>query len=296
MAEQNGFDFGDERPAFVEEAPGTWGHVKHTAEEYSDLLINARLAVEGIVGVWRVLFDAGIERAAAEGTEQMHAHQLNVTGEKFWFGDTEVPADADQVERFLEHCSPDGNNEGIEQKLRKCSLLTHAGMYVAGVGSLLVKVWAPDNWRVDYMPYRSKFFDDSFRDELPRIALSRSAWWSCCSAQRLSESAHGVASLKGFEHGGRLYVQSGMTSGRGICESDGWRVCAIADWRGPTYSYAGLIAAWNSGRKERGDKRGLLVKINNQKCILEACAVFFDPEGYKPIEQSAEEEELDLGA
>lgn len=294
MLEQNGFDFGDEPTAFVEDAPEAWGDVKHTAEEYSNLLISALQDVQGIVGVWRVLFEAGIERAAAEGTEQMQAHQLNVTKEKFWFGETEIPVTYDQVQQFLAHCSPIGNSEGIEQKLRKCQMLTQGGMYVEGVGTLHVRVWAEDNWHIVYVPYRSKFFTPSFRDDAARVALSRSVWWSCYSGMKLAESGHGVASLKGFQHGGRLYVQSGMTTGRNTCECDGWRVCAPSDWRGPTYSYAGLIAAWNSGRKERGDKRGLLVKVNNRKCILDACTVFFDPEGYKPIEQDAAEEDQDL--
>ncbi len=55
-----------------------------------------------------------------------------------------------------------------------------------------------------------------------------------------------------------------------------WSVCLLADWTGPTYNYETQNKAVNDGRIQRSDRRGLIVRVRGQLCVLEAAACFYD--------------------
>ena len=97
-----------------------------------------------------------------------------------------------------------------------------------------------------------------------------------CCAQSLSDSGAGVAKVHVFIHEGRQYVNTGGLYSRDFRSCDAWSVCAVEDWRGPTYNDESQSLAWEEGRTQRSDRRGLVVIVRGQLAVLDGLATFYD--------------------
>ncbi len=101
-------------------------------------------------------------------------------------------------------------------------------------------------------------------------------WRPFYSADKIAESYDEPAPVPALQfQGRRVVITGGVYHGR-HAKGHGWAVAAAEDWHGPTYSYRSQCRAWNEGRKERGDQRGLLVRVDRQLCVLAEYVEFVD--------------------
>ena len=101
-------------------------------------------------------------------------------------------------------------------------------------------------------------------------------WGRAYCADKLAMAGKKVASVPTFIVNGREYVNDGTTSRGSYCECEGWTFCAPEDWAGPTYNYESQCKAWDEGRAERGDRRGLIIRVRGRLCVLDGVAEFYD--------------------
>ena len=144
---------------------------------------------------------------------------------------------------------------------------------------------------VDFHPWRDAFFLDSFRDDLPAIYAARSTWAAAYCADKLAYSDSNIASVPTFSLNGREYINDGGYGRGNYYECEGWTFRPLADWCGPTFSYRTQCKAWDEGRLERGDRRGLVVSVRGQHCVLDGVARVYDDKATGDAIYTADEED-----
>lgn len=278
MTAQLGFDFGGDAAPLFSEAPfGTWNEPVFTVAEYHAIFAKAITGLERIAGPARPIFREGIEAASAELTKMIE-WQSRDDGQAFALWHPDFKPDIGQVLDFVAHCSKmiGSSFPGIEYKVRSTARMLTAAMYVENVGTLIVHQWASDNIGIAYHPYRDHFFLESYRDAIQRMEVPYTVWGRAYCADKLAMSGKKVASVPTFSVNGREYINDGTTSRGSYCECKGWTFCAPGDWTGPTYTYETQCKAWDDGRAERGDRRGLIISVRGKLCVLNGLAEFYD--------------------
>ena len=295
MTDQIGFDFGQEcLPAvLVEDPPGSWTTPEFTTGQYETLFERAGLAMPQIFAQARPLFESGLQRVRAVHA-QLQDHRKSRDADagdrcyRLWRTDIEV--DALTLQAFIQHCQSmiDGNWDSPETEYKQRQDVSHrtVAMYCTGVGSVIVRIWDADNIAVDFVLGKDTFFLKSYRDEEHRMMASECVFEGQGASQPLSESGDKIAALMPFSFEGREYIKTRATYSARIHSCNAWTFCARSDWRGPTYSYRDLIQTWDDGRKQRGDCRGLMVRVRGQEVVLNGYVLFVDerPGELKPPE------------
>ena len=281
MDNQLGFDFVGNTSASVLAllSQGSWLTRKFTRSEYEVKFAKAEAVLLGLSGVVRAMFAQGLERSKEIFTQRQTGSRQCGEDEAFDLLRSDFEPDSDTVTEFMQFCFAQGEKRprGIEIKTRDQAGMTTAGVFIEDFGSVILRLWPDvDCMSVDFSFYRNPFFLESFRDAMPRIAAPVSIWGGFYCADKLAFSGAGVASVKAFALSGRLYINHG-TSGRGSYrECSALTFCPLSDWRGETFSYQTQCKAWDDGRLERGDRRGLIVLVNGQKCVIDSQAIVFD--------------------
>lgn len=244
---------------------GTWLDPQFTTNQYCAMFETARSAVQRIVGPSRSLFERGLGFADAEG------HALPTDGEVF------VRRDRVQDPR----CGAwhvDGRNP--------CSKRWHADR------AALVGV---DNYyAIDFLPWRDSFLGDSYRDGMQEIEAPCSIWAKAYCADKLVCSSDGIASVPTFMLNGREFINDGGMSHGQYRECEGWSFTPKAEWNGPTYSYRSQCRAWDDGSLERGDRRGLVVRV--QLCVLDGAVTVYDTRATEAVWTGTDDDEVDVVA
>ena len=269
---QFGFEFYTDAPRGVgiEQPPGTWLMPCETAASYGARLATARERVQGIVGVFRVLFERGLihadrylmEQGARSGDEPFS-----------WYGGR-VQIEADELERFAPHCLAPGLDD-IETVHRDKGHAELWAMHVPGLGTFKAFRW-PSGIGATFTLGRDPVMRSSFADGRPIHHAPAALWRPCYCADKLAEAGQHAASVQPFEYGGREWINGGGVSCAGRDSCDAWQIVPPEDWQGQTYSYATQARAWDAGTLERGDRRGLLVSVRGQRCVLADMATFVD--------------------
>ncbi|TVT60060.1 MAG: hypothetical protein FHK80_03470 [Azoarcus sp. PHD] len=296
MSDQFGFDFGDHSaPAFTEQTAGAWNAPDFTTAQYVALFAKADAAVRGIVGPGRVLLAQGLEAAKAQHAAML-AHRARDAGDAYrlWRSNFQ-PAPA-ELEAFIAHCFAHAgtNYHGIEYKIRRQARMTTVAMFARDVGTVIVHQWAGTGTGVDYYPWRDTFFLDSYRDDLPAIFAPYASWAVAYCADKIAASNDGIASVPTFVLNGREYINDGGCGKGSYQECEGWTFRPLSDWRGPTYSYRTQCQAWDDGRTERGDRRGLVVSVRGQRCVLDGVALVYDDNATETVSLPAGDDEADI--
>jgi hypothetical protein len=277
MTAQFGFDFGDTAPAFTEAPFGTWNDPEFTLTEHRALFAKASAGLERIAGPARPLFREGIEASSAQ-LAKMIEWSPREEDQSFGLWRADFKPDAGQFLAFVAHCSTmiGASFPGIEYKVRSVATMMTAAMFIQDVGTIIVRQWANDNIGIDYHPWRDHFFLESYRDTIQRHEVPYTVWGRAYCADKLAMSGKNVASVPTFAVNGREYINDGTTSRGSYCECEGWTFCAAEAWTGPTYNYTSQCKAWDEGRAERGDRRGLIVRVRGQLCVLDGASEFYD--------------------
>lgn len=275
MDMQFGFDFDvDFSRTFAEHAPGTWLTPRYPVGHFKAVMENADAAVSRIAGPARPLFRLALD-AARKTVAKWEGEAFRVGNEYTFSENVDVPDE--QIELFIAHCTGMQSIyfESIQYKVRK-GLDTMAGMYLDGVGTLIANKWRSGGMRLTFYAHRDELFLDSYMDDRPVYHHPYRFWHASYAAQKLAESGKKMATVKPFLFQGRQYIVTGGSSHKGKAVYCGWRLCALADWKGPTYSYATQGDAVNQGRLQRSDHRGVIVLVRGVKYVIESGAVFYD--------------------
>lgn len=300
MLNQLGFDFGDlaaPSAKFAEQPACTWLDRTFTTAQFIAMFSIAEDTVKQIVGPGRPLFELGIATAKAQHADML-ARRAYAPTDSYRLWRSNYTASAEQLRAFVAHCETHDRAgiAGIEYKTRRDRRMMTAAMYVPNIGTVIVRQWFEvDNVGLDFIPYRDAFFHDSYRDGMPAIEAPYALWGSCYCADKLAYSHDDIASVPAFTIQGRLYLNTGGMGSGTYRECDGWLLCPKSDWTGPTYTYRTQCQAWDDGRKERGDKRGLVVRVQGQLCVCESpahvfdCNVPADVDLYRPDDDEADE-------
>lgn len=293
MDMQFGFDFEiDFARSFAEHAPCTWNRPMIGMEKFRAVLDNAATPLARIAGPARALFRMAIDAAIVK----LATDECTLRTGTLQFDEVTLDVPNEQIELFIAHCIGMQGSDfyGIQYKVRQ-GLNTYAGMYIDNVGSLVAYKWKGGSTRLSYQPVRSTLFLDSYADHRPVIQLPYSVWHKSYCADKLCNSGRKLTNVQPFVYQGRQYVVTGGMSHRNVAVYDGWRLCALADWKGPTYSYESHGAAASAGKVERGDHRGMIVLVRGQKFVMESGAVFHDQNVDRHQVWEQDDEEDDAG-
>jgi len=304
MSDQFGFDFADmAEPAYAELPLGGWLDPEYTTDEFKAIFERAALVLPALSGALAVLFGGALEAAKDEHAQMLEACER--TG-AYHLWRVDVPAESSLIEAFQAACiARECPVPGAEFKTLTEKRMTVHAMYVPDLGSLVVHQWAADNIGIDYYPWRDSFFLPSYRDGRRVVKVPESVFAGTYCADKIAESNEGIASVPVFMHEGREYINDGGMSYGTYSECGGWAFCSMADWNGPTYSYRTQVKAWDEGRTERGDRRGLVVRVRGHLAVLTGETIFYDDnatgfhgasrdeeEGVAPEEEEWAEDEI----
>lgn len=299
MNDQFGFDFGDESLQVYAELPeGTWLSPGYTLAQLTAGFTMVDTLLVGMPGAISQMFFAGVTAAREVLAGQVEHFGEGYDGEmRIWRSTFDVAEE--HLLAFVAYCEQhsDNSNDGIECKARSEDTMlggaSTVGVYIEGAGSVVVRKWSDDNIGINYFPYRAHFFLSSYRDGASRSFEPCSTWAGAYCAARFCESPNSPPTVPTFSVNGREYINSGsVTCGAYRC-CQAWTFVPVSEWRGATFTYSALIQAFDKGTVERGDKRGTLVKIRGQLCVIDGFAMFFDDNAFDRVMLVSEDDQLD---
>ncbi|KND54484.1 hypothetical protein BPUN_4473 [Candidatus Paraburkholderia kirkii] len=244
-------------------------------------------AIQRITGSARSLFVRG-RALAGDELEKMVERCGDDNEPRHLWRVTCKPTD-DEFDVFVALCRTTVSSvfDGIEYKVRdEDRSVATAAMYVRDVGTLIASRWSETNRAIDFQPWRDSFFLESYRDGIQAIEAPYSTWGRAYCADKLANSNDEIASVPTFVVNGREYINDGGFSRGSYRECEGWSFTAFADWQGATFSYRSQVRAWDNGSLERGDRRGLVVRVRGQLCVLDSAVKVYDTQATDAVWQA----------
>ncbi|NLP65549.1 hypothetical protein [Paraburkholderia sacchari] len=272
---QIGFDFGSNDSQSLDMDRGAWLAPCWDAPQWVRAIEEATRRLPMIDAQLCDLYRSGLDIAKGE-----LADLIEEGADVSWrLSSIKLTSEGETVEKFMRACEQwqKAPARGIEVKVREKVRLKTAAVYIEGVGTIIALQWSQvDSAHIVYHPWKDSFFLSSFEDDMPMVKVPYATWKGAYCADKLAMSGNGVASVPTFKLNGREYVQTGGMCYGGLEQATAWRICPIADWNGETYSYRSITKAWDEGTRERGDERGMVVKVRGQLCVLESAINVYD--------------------
>lgn len=276
---QFGFSFEEPTTQFAPNDFGTWCDPEFTFTEYQAKFCDSLASLSSTPAQLKALFEQGIRAAASE--VQSMADRTADTNRPFRIYHPISPITAHEYVLLLGHCQTmlEQPVPGARYKIRHFKQSVTAGVYIEGIGSLVaqshVRAGVARHW-IEYQPWQCAFFMDSYRDDVKCHELPAAVWADCYCADQLSMANEKIVQVPTFPYFGREYVNTGGVSMGNYRECDAWAFVPKCEWTGALYTYKDQVAACETGQLERGDRRGLMVKVRGQICVLSHEAVFYD--------------------
>lgn len=274
---QFGFDFQDEKTSYRKKTIGFWNQILKTKCEYFAFFDGAVKKLASLSGIEFFFFSSAIEASIAEHEKQI-GHNNPPDDKKYFLWRSDFDYSKEQFNELLMLCETKQFHEGATVKVRQSIKETNVALYIEGVGTLKMYRSGDEEKRVhvDYCPFKSKFFEDSYLDDAESIYAPYKTWGNAYAAQTIAESNTQPASVKTFSFNGREFVNKGGMSCKSWHDCNAYSICALSDWNGDTFNHKELLEAFNTGAVERGDCRGLVVKVRGVLCVLEKFFIFYD--------------------
>ncbi|EML1601408.1 MULTISPECIES: hypothetical protein [Burkholderia] len=289
---QIGFDFGDTGAVKEVRPSPVWKPARPSLREWGRLLDDAKRAVQLLPYVERAIFSACIEAARTHRGDEiersMTRAKTDAEREALMNGDVWSPHSCTTVEatdearaNLMRHCvtrAESGQDvPGIEYKTRHDENVKGGAIHAVGVGTVIVREWCSVGvGSITFEPSRSTFFLASFRDDMPAHYAPASLWRPAYCADKIAFSNDTAPSVPTFLFNGREYVNTGSVSISGRESCTAWSIAPLDGWSEQTYNYRSKCAAYDRYEKERGDSRGMVVKVRGQLCVLDKPICFFD--------------------
>ena len=276
MIEQLGFGFlPDCNPTYRELPAGGWFSPCFTVNEYEARLERARKYLPSVMWPAREIYRQGLETARESFDRALDNGQARDAAVREWPSLT-LQVESTQRTEFFDHCISmvDGewDSPGLEFKVSAHKHLTRVGMYCCETGSVVATTWADGLVGVDFGIGRDPFFLPSFR-EIQRVVHAPHFERETVDGEIIS-LRDGVTDVLVFAVGSREFVVDTEIVHHCSQRIQAWSFCLLEAWRGPTFNLAGQSKAWDEGRTERGDRRGLLVKVRGQAVVLDGAIRF----------------------
>jgi hypothetical protein len=279
------FDFNDAIcPIAAEDPPGTWLHTALTVAQYRQHIREAKAATARLDPRLQPLFSEGIEEL------ERRLESIRDDGNAFALFAICVEVSPDGWEAFAKACESE-SSAGLETRVRHGTWSTTYALYVPQVGSLVADRWHHGSG-LSYQVGRAADLRQSFVDGAPQFEVPARRWRPLYTGHIIAEAHDKPASVRAFTFQGCRYAITSTVSKGRYWEASAWTIGAGADWHGPTYTYAQQCCAWDGGRKERGDQRGLEVIVRGQHCVLDRYTRLVDPndDSYADTDAECEDE------
>ena len=273
MIEQLGFGFLPDCKLTYRELPaGGWFSPCFTANEYESRLERARKYLPSVMWPAREIYRQGLEAAGESFDRALDNGQAREAAAREWPRLT-LQVESKQRTEFVDHCISmvDGewDSPGLEFKVSAHKHLTRVGMYCCDTGSVVVTTWADGLVGVDFAIGRDTFFLPSFREGQRVIHAPHFEHETYDGGGEFVGLRDGMTDVPILTVEGREYVADGGRAHQDCKRIQAWSFCLPEEWGGPTYSETGQSKAWDEGRTERGDRRGLVVRVRGQAVVLD---------------------------
>lgn len=251
---------------------GSWNFPSFNLRDYQLLVTEARAHISSVPQELMPFFLLGVEASeqslSQASTDDQRPSQWRAVAhfnDSMWL---ELNAVATSFE-----------GSGAECKVRTAPRSKVIGVYVEGVGSIIVHGWLSTGdcrYWAEFLPWRSCFFRPSFRDGVSVIPEVYCRWENAVSCMQFSSAGDKVPSVPTVKVNGREYVVTSAVYSREYREGEAWAFVRLRDWAGPSFTYDQNIKEMEAGRKERGDQRGTLAKIRGEICVLSEMVILAD--------------------
>ena len=273
MTEQLGFGFlPDSKPTYRELPASGWFSPRFTVNEYEARLERARKYLPSVMWPAREIYRQGLETARESFDRALDNGQARDAAVREWPSLT-LQVESTQRTEFVDHCISmvDGewDSPGLEFKVSAHKHLTRVGMYCCDTGSVVVTTWADGLVGVDFAIGRDPFFLPSFREGQRVIHAPHFEQETYDCSGEFVGLRDGVTDVPVVTIEERDYVADGGRAHHDCKRIQAWSFCSPEEWGGPTYSEAGQSKARDEGRTERGDRRGLVVRVRGQAVVLD---------------------------
>lgn len=247
----------------------SWKAPRASSKEWEQTILLGQQYLNSLPAMLQDLFRGAVETALAE------LPKMQDWGEEIEFQRTPVKMSDDYLSYFASLCE-EGALPGVELKVREEISLSTFAAYVPHIGSIVLYVPRRREAWAAFSPGRAAFFQPSFRDGQKPFKIPQSLWKDVYCADKIAMAGRAIAPVPTFRIGRYDFVQTGNMCDGSLRQADAWSLTPFESWQGPTYSYQGLCEAWDRGEIERGNKRGLLVKVRGKIRVLTTLLTIFD--------------------
>lgn len=270
--DQGSFLFADAAPTHpVASPPGTWLQPVATADDHAARFVRAGAVLAGMPSFELMRVAHAASWLEFERQCEHRASLQLAADEPFALWPAHIEADPELLGAFM--ASERDPLPSVESVHRTRNDVTLVAVHVPEAGTLELRAWARrEGFNVSYSLLRSHAFLPSYADVEPIAAPCE--LWRDTDIQRLAEATDAPANVSPFSVGGREYIATGKQWHGSRSECRAFAFCAPDDWHGERYDSKSLRRAWDDGRIERGDMRGLVVRVRGQLCVMTALAVF----------------------
>lgn len=164
-------------------------------------------------------------------------------------------------------------------KVRRLPQLTMIGIFDSTIGSaVLTQVRRHREWFATLETSASKhsFFATSYLDDVGEIRLPSEIWRDGYCGDKLATVPDKVLNVPVVTCRGRRFVVTSTLSGTDYDEANAWALSPTPCARNLSHTYGQLIKQMDAEERERGDLRGLTVKVNGTVCVLDSLHKFID--------------------
>lgn len=269
---QMGLFFDDSTADIALSESGCWNFPCFNLAEYQHLVTQARANISTVPQDLLSFFLLGVE-ASEESLSQAPIEEKRPSQ---WRA---VAHFNDSTWLELNDVATRGVGAGAECKIRTAPRSKVIGVYVEGVGSIIVHGWLSTGdcrYWAEFLPWRSCFFLPSFRDGVSVIPEPYSRWENVVSCMQFSSAGDHVPSVPTVKVKGREHIVTSAVYSREYREGEAWAFVRFCDWPGASFTYDQNIKEMEAGRKERGDQRGTLAKVRGEICVLSEMVILAD--------------------
>ena len=282
MMDQLTFGFmSDCKPSYREWPAGHWLSPCFTAQEYEARLERAGEHLPSVMGPARDIYRQGLA-AARENLDRLAPGNEALKGGAIEWPPVTLSVESMQRAAFVDHCifMVDGgwDSPGLEFKVRYAPHFTRVGMYCCETGSMVVTTWQDGRIGVDYSVGRDPFFLPGFRERQRVIYAPHFEHLILDGDGERAGLRDVMTDVPFFSVDGRDYVIADFVNPHDCKLVQAWSFCPVEEWQGPRYSYSDQTKAWHTGRTERGDRRGLVVRVRGQTVVLDAAVLMVAPD------------------
>ena len=266
------FDFADIGTQYTRNKKAFWNKAEWTKSVYDAAFEKATIELEKLTGVEYDYFSFAVPAWREQSEYTFVNCKLNET-KPYSLWTPKISYSRTDVEIFLAYCERNIHvkKSGRLIKIQSNAKVKKAAIYIEQIGTILVSLFASPqaDYKLDYSPMKSSFFNDSYLDEMESLYVPFRTWGGVYAAQTIGESNEKAPSVKTFTTNGREFVNFGGLSSQCWHDCHAYSICPIENWNGETFTYRELISAYNDGSVQRGDARGLMVKVRGHLCVFE---------------------------